>query len=244
MRSILAMIVSGWLLASPALATGTLDLAAPGRPAADLKRDAVDHPQDVLAFAGVQPGMVIADIFGGAGYYAELAAQIVGPQGRIYLHNNAAYLGFVGEPLDMRLKDERLPNVVRLDREADALGLSADSLDGVFLVLAYHDFFFSDKDWSVTARQVMPQLRAALKPGAFLLVVDHRAKPGVGTQSAQELHRVEESSARASIESFGFEFVKSSELLRNPEDDGTRSAFYPELRGRTDRFMHMYRSPD
>ena len=168
----------------------------------------------------------------------------MGPQGRIYLHNNAAYLGFVGEALDVRLKDERLPNVVRLDTEADALGLSADSLDGAFLVLAYHDFFFSDKGWSVSAQQVMPQLRAALKPGAFLLVVDHRATPGVGTQSAQELHRVEEASARASIESFGFEFVNSSELLRNPEDDGTQSAFYPDLRGRTDRFMHLYHSPD
>jgi len=134
--------------------------------------------------------------------------------------------------------------VTRLDSEADALGLPAAGLDGVFLVLAYHDFFFSDKDWSVTARQVMPQLRAALKPGAFLLVVDHRARPGAGTLAAQELHRVEESSARASIESFGFEFVKSSELLRNPGDDRTQSAFAPGLRGKTDRFMHLYRNPD
>ena len=150
----------------------------------------------------------------------------------------------MGEALEKRLQDNRLPNVTRLDSEADALGLPAAGLDGVFLVRAYHDFFFSDKDWSVTSWQVRPQLRAALKPGAFLLVVDHRATPGVGTQSAQELHRVEEASARASIESFGFEFVKSSELLRNPEDDGTQSAFYPDLRGRTDRFMHLYHSPD
>ena len=244
MKSILAMMLACWVLASPALAGATADLAAPGRPDTDLKRDALDHPQEVLAFADVQPGMVIADVFGGTGYYAELVAQIVGPQGRVFLHNNAAYLGFVGEALEKRLQDNRLPNVTRLDSEADALGLPAAGLDGVFLVPAYHDFFFSDKDWSVTARQVMPQWRAALKPGAFLLVVDHRARPGAGTLAAQELHRVEESSARASIESFGFEFVKSSELLRNPGDDRTQSAFAPGLRGKTDRFMHLYRNPD
>lgn len=243
MKSLLGLMLTGWLLAAPALADAALDLAAPGRPDADQKRDALDHPQEVLAFAGVQSGMVIADIFGGAGYYAELAAQVVGPRGRVYLQNNAAYLGFVGKALEKRLQDNRLPNVTRLDREANALDLPAGGLDGAFLMLVYHDFFFSDKDWSVTARQVMPQLRVALKPGAFLLVVDHSARPGAGTISAQGLHRVEESSVRASIESFGFEFVKSSELLRNPEDDRTQSAFAPGLRGKTDRFMHLYRNP-
>jgi len=225
------------------LAASALDLAAPGRSDADHARDRVDHPEQVLEFAGVKPGMTIADIFAGSGYYAELLGQVVGPEGRVLLHNNRAYLGFVGQALEARLAGGRLPNVQRLDREADALGLAPASLDGVLLIHTVHDFWYEEKDWHVKAEQVMPQLFAALKPGGFLLVIDHRAEEGSGTRRAQDLHRIEESAARAALERFGFEFVRSSGLLDNDSDERKLSVFDPQVRGHTDRFVHLYRRP-
>ena len=235
----------GSLLAAVSVLAGdvVLDLAAPGRPEADRTRDAADHPAAILAFAGVQPGMRIADVFGGGGYYSELVAQVVGPQGQVLLHNNAAYQSFIGEKLTQRLAGNRLPTVQRIDREADALGLEANSLDGALMVLVFHDFWFKDKDWHATAEQAMPQLRAALKPGAFLLVIDHAAQDGSGSAAAQELHRIDEKFAQTAISEFGFEWVKSSPLLRSADDDRTLSAFDPKVRGKTDRFVHLYRRP-
>ena len=52
-------------------------VASPERTAADRERDARDKPAEVMAFAGVKPGMVVADIFAAGGYYTELLAGAV-----------------------------------------------------------------------------------------------------------------------------------------------------------------------
>jgi predicted methyltransferase len=227
------------------LGASALDLAAPGRPATDATRDALDHPAEVVALTGVKPGMRIADVFGGSGYWSELFAQEVGPQGQVRLHNNKAYLGFgeVSKGLEARLAGGRLANVVRHDREAGALDLAPASLDGALIMLTVHDFWLEEEGWDVTADKVLPQLRAALKPGAFLLVIDHRGNPDTGNSQVKSLHRIEEPFARKAIEGYGFRFEKASEVLRNAADDHTLIVFDPKVRGRTDRFVHLYRNP-
>ena len=45
-----------------------------GRPAADSARDALDHPAEMLRLAGIKPGMKVADVLAGDGYYSELRA--------------------------------------------------------------------------------------------------------------------------------------------------------------------------
>ena len=81
-------------------------IAAPARSAADRERDARDHPQAVLEFAGFGPGMVVADIFGGGGYYAEILSGIVGPGGKVLLVNNPGYDNFGKKGLAERLASE------------------------------------------------------------------------------------------------------------------------------------------
>jgi predicted methyltransferase len=110
-------------------------------------------------------------------------------------------------------------------------------------MLTVHDFWLEEEGWDVTADKVLPQLRAALKPGAFLLVIDHHGNAGTGNSQVKSLHRIEESFARKAIESYGFRFESASELLRNPADDHTLIVFDPKVRGRTDRFVHVYRNP-
>jgi predicted methyltransferase len=222
-----------------------LDLGAPGRPAADATRDALDHPAEVVALTGVKPGMRVADVFGGSGYWSELFAQEVGAQGQVLLHNNKAYLGFgeVSKGLESRLAGARLANVVRHDREAAALDLAPASLDGALIMLTVHDFWLEEEGWDVTADKVLPQLRVALKPGAFLLIVDHHGNAGTGNAQVKSLHRIEESFARKAIEGYGFQFERASEVLRNAEDHHTLIVFDPKVRGRTDRFVHLYRNP-
>src|SRR4249919_1772927 len=66
-------------------------LANPARSDADRERDGRDHPADVLALANFRPGMTIADIFGGGGYYSEIIAGIVGAKGQVRLINNPSY---------------------------------------------------------------------------------------------------------------------------------------------------------
>jgi predicted methyltransferase len=59
-------------------------LASPDRSAADRTNDIRRKPDQMLAFIGVQPGMVALDLSASGGYTTELIARAVGPTGRVY----------------------------------------------------------------------------------------------------------------------------------------------------------------
>ncbi len=218
-------------------------LAQPGRSAADRERDARDRPADVLAFAGVAPGMAVADIFGGSGYYAEIVAHVVGPQGRVLLVNNAPYVAFAGKDYKARFDGGRLPQVRRSVVETCDLGLAPESLDVAMIVMSYHDLYHYDPNgWPrIDAGGFLEQIRRAVKPGGAFLIVDHAARAGTGSSAAQDLHRIDEQFAIVDIEKHGFVLEKRWDGLRNAADDRNVVVFDPKVRGRTDRFVHLYR---
>jgi predicted methyltransferase len=186
----------------------------------------------------------VADIFGGAGYYSELIGRVVGPQGRVLLHNNRAYVNFVGEALDKRFRGRQIPAVVRHDREVADLDLGRQQLDAVLIVMSYHDLYHTGEGWpAIDVDRFMGQIVAALKPGGRFLLVDHAAAPGSGSSAAQALHRIEEAFVVEDVEAYGLELVARSDALRNPEDDHSLSAFDPAVRGRTDRWVLVFEKP-
>ena len=231
------------ILAALSLQLSAADLNLSDRSTADLKRDATSHPAATLALLPIQPGQTVLDLFGGDGYYSELAAQLVGPSGKVLLHNNQAYLQFVGKTLPQRLKGGRLANVVRYDREADQLELNPQSLDAVLFVMGYHDFYHKSAGWEVSRDAVLAQLKTALKPGGYLLVVDHQAKAGSGHSAAQDLHRIEQQVVIDELSKAGFVLQKQSDVLKNPQDDHQKSVFDPAIRGKTDRFTLVFSKP-
>ncbi|MEZ5462244.1 class I SAM-dependent methyltransferase [Dokdonella sp.] len=223
-------------------------LANPARSEADRGRDARDQPEAVLTLAGFGPGMTIADIFGGGGYYSEILSGVVGVEGKVVLINNAAYDAYAKKGLEPRLADGRLPNVEYNIVPNDAMQLGDSTLDGAMIVMSYHDLYVVDPEngWpAIDAGQFLDQIATALKPGGVLLIVDHSAREGSGNSDANSLHRIEESFARADISSHGLELISSSDVLRNPDDPRDKGALDESIRGKTDRFVHVYRkNPD
>ena len=226
---------------SPAVAVRAL--ATPGRSAEDKARDARDHPAALYAFAGFRRGMRIADIFGGGGYHSELLSYLVGPAGHVLLVNNPPYASYAAAEQAARFKDGRLPQIERSVVENTDLKLGRATLDAALIVMSYHDLYWEDKDSfpRVDAGQFLEQVRAAIKPGGRLLLVDHAAAPGSGNAPAQTLHRIDEQFAIRDLESHGFKLEKTWDGLRNPADDHGKPVFDPAIRGRTDRFVHLYR---
>ena len=238
------------LLAAVMLAAVSLSTAAGGivldngqRSKADLQRDRTSKPAEIIAFSGVSPGMVIGDVLGGGGYYSELLSQAVGEQGKIYLHNNQAYMPYVGKELKARLAGGRLGNVIRHDREVTELDFADSSLDMIYFVMGYHDMYHESDNWRIDPRDFLSQLYKALKPGGRLLVIDHAAPLGSKTRHAQELHRIDEDYVKAELIARGFRFLKASELLRNPDDNRLISPFTPAIRRQTDRFVLLFAKP-
>jgi predicted methyltransferase len=219
-------------------------VAHPGRSAADLKRDSLDHPADILRLSGIKPGMRVADVLAGDGYYSELASYVVGPKGKIFMINNAAFDHWSEGPLQARLESGRLGNVVHETLDLNHMDLGPASLDAVFLIKVYHDLYWVDSEgvWpKVDTSGVLDQLARALKPGGVLLLVDHSAKAGTGNTVASSLHRIEESYAIKDFEAHGFKVVAKSDLLRRKDDARDQVSYKGPMLGKTDRFVLAFR---
>jgi predicted methyltransferase len=59
-------------------------IAAPDRTAADRTNDQRRHPEDILAFIAIKPGITALDLSAGGGYTTELLARSIGPTGKVY----------------------------------------------------------------------------------------------------------------------------------------------------------------
>lgn len=239
-------------LAAPAWAgasvqTTTVDpidqaLAHPDRTAADRQRDATSHPAEVLRFAGARSGLTVLDVLAGDGYYSEILARVVGPTGRVYLHNNQAYLGLLRRVPDRR-RGEGVDALEIYVREIPDIDLKSGSVDLVLMVKVYHDLYYVNNGWHVPPGPFFDTIRRVLKPDGVLLVVDHRAPDGTGAAFAQNRHRIAADFAREDLTRRGFRFDGESDVLANPDDDRLGSPFAADLRGRTDRFVQRYRKP-
>ena len=218
-------------------------VAHKGRPADDLKRDAIDHPAEVLRLSGIRPPMVVADFLAADGYYSELLSYLVGPKGYVYLLNNDAYDKWSESQWQGRT--ERLPNVRHQTITVEHLGLPARSLDAILVVKVYHDLYWHPDrgPWpkDIDADAVLTEFARVVKPGGILLLVDHSAKPGSGSTDAGTIHRIDEQYARGDFEKHGFQLVSTSDVLRRPDDPRDQITYKGEMVGKTDRFVMVFR---
>jgi predicted methyltransferase len=242
---LLALLLPTW--AVPVLAADTAiekSVASPDRTAEDRERDARDKPAEVLAFAGVKPGMTVADIFSAGGYYTELLAGVVGPTGSVLAINNVPYASFAKDDIKKRFTAGRLTNVQPRIVEASHMYITPASVDLAVIVMAYHDvYWINEKDnWpQIDTDGFIESVKRMLKPGGKLLIVDHNAAAGTGKEIAGKLHRLNEDWARKSLEAHGFVFEKAYEGLRNKNDQLDKHVYDPAVKGKTDRYVHLYR---
>jgi predicted methyltransferase len=221
-------------------------LAVPTRLAGDYERDASRKPAEVLAFFGIEPGMVVLDLFSGGGYYSELIAHVVGDDGHVDAHANEAYLNFVGDEFDARHADGRLPNVSVLMAENNELSLEAGRYDAITMILSYHDLYYDDAErgWpKFDVAKLNAELYEGLKPGGVLGVVDHQAVPGSPAESGNTVHRIDAAIVVEELTAAGFELEARSDVLHSAEDDHEKNVFNPDVRGKTDRFVLRFRKP-
>jgi predicted methyltransferase len=216
-----------------------------GRTNDDIKRDSLDHPDEILRLAGIKPGMRVADFLAADGYYSELLSYTVGPGGHVLLLNNASFETWSSNAWQPRVANNRLPNVEHRIVDLDRMGLSKNSLDAILVVKVYHDLYWVDadkKNWpDINTSAVLDQLVSALKPGGTLLIVDHSAKAGTGTTVASSLHRIDEAYARHDFESRGLKLIARSDVLRKAEDKRDQISYKEPMLGKTDRFVLVFR---
>jgi predicted methyltransferase len=222
-------------------------IASPDRPQADREQDARRHPQQVLEFAGIAPGMRVVDVFSAGGYYTELLARVVGATGQVIAYNNPPYARFAAKGIAARYAGDRLPNVTQVTATIEDLKLIPSSQDAAIFIMSYHDLYWRPKDggWPPTdAAALVTKLKAALVPGGVVVVQDHIANPGGDVHDVvDKLHRIDPAVVKADFTKAGFVFDGESKVLAHPDDDHTKLVFDPTVQGRTDQFAYRFRKP-
>lgn len=102
----------------------------------ETERDSVGEAQKVMDLAEISPGMTVADIGAGEGYYTVRLAEKVGSRGRVLAGDiDREALSRLGQ----RIERERLDNVSLKLGTPDDPRLPRNSFDRVFLVHMYHE---------------------------------------------------------------------------------------------------------
>lgn len=99
-------------------------------------RDERGEAEKVMELAEINPGMTVADIGAGEGYYTVRLAERVGEAGRVLAQDIDPQ---ALDRLGTRIERERLNNIsIKLGRPDDPQ-LPVDSFDRIFLVHVYHE---------------------------------------------------------------------------------------------------------
>lgn len=249
MRPLLLAAVSLALIGGPCLASAPKPsksqiaaVADAGRPEADRKRDEDRKPLDMLAFVGVKPGMKVADLIPGGGYFTRIFSAAVGPKGTVYAYLPAEFARFAKAPLPKsgEHSDPARPNVIFITTPANELALP-ETVDVAWTSQNYHDLKEDFAKPAETAKFNAAVFRA-LKPGGVYVILDHSAEAGSGERDLG-LHRIDEAVVRREVEAAGFVFMGSSDALRNPSDDRKLNVFDKAIRAHTDQFILKFRKP-
>jgi Methylase involved in ubiquinone/menaquinone biosynthesis len=169
----------------------------------EVQRDSMNEARVVMDLARIRPGMSIADIGAGEGYYTVRLAERVGPKGRVLAEdiNPAA-----SEKLGSRVMREGLENVsIKLGKPDDP-ELPENSFDRIFLVHMYHEV--------TEPYAFLWNLRPALREGGQLIVVDVDRPTGV--------HGIPPRLLFCELNAVGF---RLKEFVRKPELQGYYAQF-------------------
>lgn len=220
-------------------------LSDPGRPAADVLHDANRKPGETLAFAGLEPGMKVAELLPGGGYFTRIISKAVGAEGHVYALVPAPRTDAPAGTPDFAARVRALAaepgySNVSVVAEPFAELKVPELVDLVWTSQNYHDLHnLPGLDLGVFNQLVFE----ALKPGGIYLILDHSAVPGAGASVTATLHRIDPETVKREVMAAGFEFAGSSDLLRHSDDPRTVKVFDPSIRGRTDQFILKFRKP-
>jgi len=161
----------------------------------------VEEAPDVLVRAlKLKPGMIVADIGAGSGYFSFRMAPRVGTKGKILAVDiQPEMLAIVNE----RSRINRVKNVETVLGKTDDACLKPDSVDLILLVDVYHEF---DKPFEMTTSMVK-----SLKKGGRVVFVEYRKEDR--RVPIKEVHKMSQAQLRKELALFPVKWVETNPAL-------------------------------
>lgn len=237
-----------------------------GRPPWDIDRDAKRKPDQVVAFAGIKPGMAVADFLPGDGYYTRILSPLVGTKGKVFAiagfpagYRDAERFNEANRALVKQGKDP-MPNPIdpileiqNIDEYSNVKAMleilyqydgqfsAPAQLDAVVSVDAYHLLHSPALGTDKVVPAIDKAIFASLKPGGVFIVADYSAAKGAGFSQATSA-RSEADAVKAEVLSAGFVLDGESNALANAGDNRA-SAVTQATKDSADQFLLRFKKP-
>lgn len=216
-------------------ATESLTTILSSQPADVQARFAARNPQQVLEFVGIKPGMTIVEALPGGGWYTKILLPYLGSDGELigadYAQDMFPKFGFFSEERIEAKKTwvetwTKEANEWRTDDSASIKAYQMNSMpssmdgtaDAVLFIRALHNLARFEHDGEYLSK-AMKETHRVLKPGGVVGVVQHMAPDSMSDEWASGARGyLKKAFVIKTFESFGFEYVDSSDMNLNPKD--------------------------
>jgi ubiquinone/menaquinone biosynthesis C-methylase UbiE len=155
------------------------------------EREAEEQPTRALQIMQITPGMTVADLGAGSGYFTERLARLVGPTGRVFATDIQP--GMI-DLLKRRLSSEGIQNVTVILSDPSNPRLPDATIDLALMVDVYHELG--------NPQTVLGYIRTALKPDGRLVLVEYKGEDP--TVPILPLHKMTVAQAKVEVEAEGF----------------------------------------
>jgi precorrin-6B methylase 2 len=147
------------------------------------KREQEECGSLLLPELGLSPGMRVADVGAGTGYYSRRIAPLVGPTGRVYAVEIQPEMIRM---LDAASKRAGLGNIEPVLGSVDSVKLADAAIDVALMVDVYHELEFP--------HEMLTSIVRALRPGGRVVFVEYRAEDA--RVPIKPLHKMSEAQVR------------------------------------------------
>ena len=160
-------------------------------------REVYARRDEIVSVLNLKPGMDVADIGAGTGFFTMLFAQEVGPDGIVYAldiaENFITYISETAEELG-------LANVRGIVNSVDSTTLAPNSVDVVFLAHTYHHFEYPYK--------MLESIRSALRPDGIVVLIGLERIEGVTAKFVLNMVRAGKGTFTDEFKNAGFELIE------------------------------------
>jgi ubiquinone/menaquinone biosynthesis C-methylase UbiE len=164
------------------------------------EREQEEAPSKAIDALDPKPGMVVADIGAGSGYYTERLSHRVGPSGRVYATDIQP--GMI-QLLERRVKDRGLANVTTVLGAMDDPRLPPQAIDLAIMVDVYHEL--------QEPQVFLQRLKGAFKRGGRLVLLEFRKEdPKI---PILEVHKMSVAEVKQELEAEGYALERVIDVL-------------------------------
>jgi protein-L-isoaspartate O-methyltransferase len=159
------------------------------------ERESEENPGRALQLLNFQPGMTVADIGAGSGYYTVRIAERVGPAGKVYANDIQPEMLNI---LRRQVRQRKLENVEAVQGTEKDPKLPAKCCDAILMVDVYHEFS--------QPQEMLQRLKEALKDDGRLILLEYRKEdPYVPIRPE---HKMSIKEAKLEVEAEGFRLAQ------------------------------------